>query len=71
MNIFYQKSISQKNLTKTIYQDSSVWLQIFIKNNLIQININKLTDLVYNADTKFDDLGLVKDFQIFLKTQIE
>ena len=26
-----------------------------------------ITDLVYNADTKFDDLGLVKDFQILFK----
>ena len=69
----YEYILPEINFSKEFYKDNLPG-QFSLTSNLYQkqFDTNKykqslITDLVYNADTKFDDLGLVKDFQILFK----
>ena len=69
MNIFiqilnFQKNLGKLNIPGSFDLSSNLYQKQFDTNKYTQ---SLITDLMYNADTKFNDKGLVKDFQILFK----
>ena len=62
--INFSKEFNKDNIPGQFSLTSNLYQKQFDTNKYKQ---SLITDLVYNADTKFDDLGLVKDFQILFK----
>ena len=63
-NVNFSKIFVTKNIPGSFDLSSNLYQNQFDTNKYTK---NLSTDLMYNAETKFNDLGLVKDFQILLK----
>ena len=63
-NIDFAKEFSSNNIPGSFTLSSNLYQKQFDTNKYTQ---SLVTDLMYNSDTKFDDAGTVRDFQILFK----